>query len=365
MATLRTGQTTDYSSQGTEFSVASKSTDSSSSVETRYTPNFEKWHGYYRNIPELRAVINKFASWTFGRGIKADEKNKAKLDKIKGFGKDSPRSVLKNCWRVALICGDSFAHIIKDNQGRITNLKPMGNLTIVANEEGIIVGYEDMEMKRYDPEEIYHLSYERVADEIHGIPFPEALEELTLARNEGIADLRELYHKVAFPTDIYEAETDDTTKLNSITTTLNSAFKKRESIVIPAGVFKEIKKVSTGQNATLDSLPFVKFIVRNFVSSCGMPEIIMGWGEDTTEASAKIIYLAFQQEIEDMQLYNQEQIEAQLGIEIELEFPADLMEAQAAGVAQGLQSTQEQITSPASFKKDGGKTAVEKADVRP
>jgi hypothetical protein len=364
MAILRTGQTTDYSSQNTEFSVASKTTDTSTSFETRYTPSFDKWHGYYRKIPELRAVINKFASWTFGRGIVADEKNKAKLDKIKGFGKDSARCVLKNCWRVALICGDSFAHIIQDNQGRITNLKPLGALTIVANEEGIVVGYEDSTMKRYDVEDIYHLSYERIADEIHGIPFVEALEELILARNEGIADSRELYHKVAFPTDIYEAETDDTTKLNSITTTLNTAFKKRESIVVPSGVFKEIKKVSTGQYSTLDSLPYIKFIVRTFVSSCGMPEIIMGWGEDTTEASAKIIYLAFQQEIEDMQLYNQEQVEAQLGITIELEFPADLMESQAAGIAQGIQSSQ-QVTSPASIKKDGGKTAVEAKDVRP
>jgi hypothetical protein len=133
---------------------------------------------------------------------------------------------------------------------------------------------------------------------------------------------------------------------------------------VPAGVFKEVKKVATGSSSTLDSLPYIKFLVRTFVSSCGMPEIIMGWGEDTTEASAKIIYLAFQQEIEDMQLYNQEMIKAQLGIEIELEFPADLMEAQAAGVAHGIQSSQ-QVTSPASIKKDGGKNAAEKADFRP
>jgi hypothetical protein len=55
-----------------------------------------------------------------------------------------------------------------------------------------------------------------------------------------------------------------------------------------------------------------------------MPEVIMGWGEETTEASASIIYLAFQQEIEDMQQYNEEQIKNQLGIIINLEFPASL-----------------------------------------
>jgi len=343
MTILRTGQTTDFSGQNTSYSVDSKSVDNSQGSETRYTPNFDKWHGYYRKIPELRAVINKLASWTFGRGIKADKKNQDKLDKIRGNGKDSPRLVLKNLWRTALIVGDSFGHIIKDNQGRLTNLKPLNKLTIVANSEGIIIRYEDGDKRVYDIEEIYHLSYERIADEIHGIPFPEALEDLILARNEALGDLKELYHKIAFPTDIYEAETDDTTKLTAITTTLNTAFKKRESVVIPAGVFKEIKKVATGQYATLDSLPYITFLVRLFVTACGMPEIIMGWGENTTEASAKIIYLAFQQEIEDMQLYNQEMVEQQLNIIIDLEFPADLMNVTGQG----------NVTNPSSFKKDG------------
>ena len=55
-----------------------------------------------------------------------------------------------------------------------------------------------------------------------------------------------------------------------------------------------------------------------------MPEIVMGWGEQTTEASANIIYLSYQQEIEDMQLYNQEMILIQLNITINLEFPASI-----------------------------------------
>jgi len=364
MATLRTGQTTDFSNQGTEFSVSSLTLNSPTDKEARYTPNLEKWNGYYKRIPEARAVINKFASWTFGKGIEANETNQKKLDKIKGNGKESARLVLKNIWRTALIAGDAFGHIVKDLQGRITNLKPLGNLTIITNSEGIIIAYEqETTKKRFMPEDIFHLSYNRTADEMHGTPFLEALENIIIARNEAINDLRELYHKVAFPTDIYEAETDDTTKLTAITTTLNSAFKNRESVVIPAGVFKEIKKVSTGQYSTLDSLPFTKFLVRTFVSGGGMPEIIMGWGEDTTEASAKIIYLAYQQEVEDMQLYNEEMIELQLGIECELEFPADLMEAQASGVAQGIQSSQ-QVTSPASLNKDGKKGVTQPKDVK-
>ncbi|MEY2703193.1 MAG: hypothetical protein RLY43_1831 [Bacteroidota bacterium] len=318
MVTTRTGQTTDFSNQGTEFSVSFQTTDGSNINGTAYIPNFKKWHGYYRQIPELRTVINKFASWTFGRGIKGGEEQ---LQKIKGFGKDSARSVLKNQWRVALICGDSFAHILPGG-----NLKPLNpdRIAIVTNEFGIIIGYqEEGKEKLYSPEEIFHLSYERIADEIHGIPFPEALEEITIARNEAIADLRVESHRVTKPIQFFEVETDDTAKLSSIENTINEAYKKSENVVIPMGVIKEIKRTSSNAHS-FDVLIYLKFLVRQFVTGCGMPEVIMGWTEGSTEASTSVIYLAYQQEIEDMQLYIQEQVKSQLGIDIELEFPASL-----------------------------------------
>lgn len=367
MTTLRTGQTTDFTGQNTEASVSSQTPDSPTLSETRYTPDFAKWYGYYRKNSENRAVIDKYASWTFGRGIVADEKNQAKLDKIKGFGKDSPRGVLKRQWKTALICGDSFAHIIKDAQGRMTNLKPLGNLTIVRNSEGIIIRFEDETNKvKYDVEDVYHLSNEASADEGHGIPFAECMEDVILSKIEAMADLKILYHRNIKPISFFEVETDDTTKLNEVETTINEAYNKSENVVIPAGVLKEIKQAKTGQYATLDSLPYIKFLVRQFVTGCGMPEIIMGWSEGSTEAASKMVYLAYQQDVEDKQLYNEEMVELQLGITIELEFPADLMEAQAAGVAQGLQSSQqkESVSSPASLKKDGNKQGARPNDVK-
>lgn len=345
MTTLRTGQTTDFSTQGTEFSVTYQDTDGKEETGTSYIPNFKKWHGYYRQIPELRAVINKLASWTFGRKIKADEANQKKLDKIKGIGKDSARGVLKNCWRTALICGDSFAHILPKG-----NLKPLnaGKIAIIANAQGIIIGYEQQGNKRiYEPEEIYHLSYERIADEIHGIPFPEALEELILARNEGITDLRVLYHRTVKPIQFFEVETDDTTKLNSVEKTINSAYKKSENVVIPSGVIKEIKSSQgiKSPGLTIDNLNYLKFLVRQFVTACGMPEVVMGWGSETTEAASKVIVTSFEQEIWDMKLYNQEMAKMQLKIELEIEPAPSLMD---------------EIKK--DKKKDGPESAVQKND---
>jgi len=349
MATLRTGQTTDFSNQGTEFTVDAVDTDGATLKETFYIPKFSTYNGFYRTIPELRAVLNKFTSWTFGRKIKADAKNKKKLDKIKGIGRESPRSVLKNCWRVAMICGDSFAHIIKEG-----NLKPLnpGKVAIVANEQGIIIGYEMKtsvkgETIRFDPEEIYHLSYEREADEIHGIPFPEALETLIEMRNEALGDLRLLYHRTVFPTNFFEVETSDTAKQNALTETINKAYKYSENVVITAGVLKEIKKLSQPQYAGNDvnSLSYIKFLVRLFVTSCGMPEVVMGWGEMTTEASAKVIITSYEQEIWDMKLYNQEAAEIQLKITFEIEPAPSIMD-----------------TMIKDEKKDGGEKAAKPND---
>jgi hypothetical protein len=360
MATLRTGQTTDFNTALTAldksdfFSVDSKDTDSpSSESESEWMPAWSKWHGIYREIPELRAVVNKLASWTFGRGIKADKKNEDKLKKIKGHGKDSARLVLKNLWRMALICGDSFAEIIKDPQGRMTNLKPLnpGTIKVVFDKYGIINRYEQTTSGNvWKPEDIYHLSYERIADEKHGIPFPEALEDLINSRNEALEDLRVLYHRNIKPIQFFEVETDDTTKLTAIETTINSAYKKSENVIIPAGVIKEIKKSKIEHYGNLDSLNYIKFLVRLFVSSCGVPEVVMGWGEETTEASSKIIYLSYQQEIEDMQLYNQEMAEIQLGITFDLEFPASIETELKADAAKDAGQIKEMNVDP---KKDG------------
>ena len=330
MATSRTGQTTNYAGQNTEFSVDSKDTDSPGPKGSEYTPDWSKWNGYYKKIPELMSAINKLASWTFGRGAIVDEKAKKQLKVIVGHGKDTPREVLKNQWRASLVCGDSFAEIVRDGKGNMTNLKPLnpGTMKVVFSGTGIITGYKQViggkQTAKWKIEDIYHLSYLRLADSIHGIPFPESLEDLISARNEALEDLRILYHRNIKPINWIEVETDDTTKLNSIEDTINKAYKNTENIVIPTGVIKEIKSQQTGTYSTLDSMPYLKFVVREFVTACGIPEIIMGWGEDTTESASKIVYLAFQQTIEDMQRYNEEQIEIQLGIEIKLEFPASL-----------------------------------------
>lgn len=76
-----------------------------------------------------------------------------------------------------------------------------------------------------------------------------------------------------------------------------------------------------------------------------MPEVVMGWGEQTTEASAKVIITSYEQEIWDMKLYNEGAIETQLNIKITIEPAPSIMD-----------------TMIKDEKKDGGEKAAKPND---
>jgi len=297
--------------------------------ETSYVASWSKWHGYYREIAEFQAVTDKLGSWTVGRGYETDGTTKKKLNKIKGFGKDDFNSLLENFVRTMLIGGDCYAEIIKDNQGRMINLKPLnpGTIKIVANSGGIIVRYEQMRKKEdnivFDPKDIFHLAWNRIADEIHGIPYAEKMQEILQMRKESMRDLRLIFHRYAKPLIISKIDSDDADVISSYKTQLDNAVKKAENLIIPKDTV-DMERMSIPQYSTLDPLPWLRFLIRQFITSSGVPEVVLGWGEETTEASSKIIYLAFQQTIERLQRYVEAQLESQLNIKINLIFPASL-----------------------------------------
>ena len=76
---------------------------------------FSEWIGFYKNISELNAVINKKALWTIGKGFSAKEKIKKLLEKIKGNGKDTFDTIMNNNIITYTAGGDSFGEIITIN----------------------------------------------------------------------------------------------------------------------------------------------------------------------------------------------------------------------------------------------------------
>ena len=91
-----------------QYSFESKDTE-----VNNYIPDWSKWHGIYRTIPEARSTIDTWVNWVVGKELIMDAKTKKIVDRIEGNGKTTIRKILKNVLRGSNICGDGFADINK------------------------------------------------------------------------------------------------------------------------------------------------------------------------------------------------------------------------------------------------------------
>jgi len=321
---------TDLTNQIVDYSVDTATTDGASeSKETEYTN--EKWSqqlGYYKKIPELKIAIDTKAQWVVGNGFEADEATTMLLGTIRGFGKDTFTSILENMERTADIGGDSFAEIITDNNGILFNLKPLDPsvIKIITDRQGLIIRYEQISKvkqpnKRFEPNEIFHLMSNRIADEIHGTSIIDAVEEIILTRNEATADWKRVLHRNVEPVMIIHADTDDTTELAKIKTDWENVKKLGETWIVPKGVIVP-EFAAIAPNATLSPLPWIESNNDYFYETVGVPKIVIGNSKNFTDASSKMVYLTWENRVKTRQKDREEQVLIQLNIEIELVKPA-------------------------------------------
>lgn len=304
---------------------------------SEYLCNWRQWHGMYRTLPLNHATTNKLALWTVGRGFEAKENTKKILQRITGNGKDTFNSILYNAVRTYKIGGDFYAEIMRDRAGRLTNIKPLdpGTIKIVGKTNGMIKHYEQVMGKTYgeamqspalakwNPEEMLHLSNMRIADEIHGIPSAEKLMQVAKMFHLTMNDLSVIFHRYVIPMIIWEVDSDDDAETAAFKAKTEAAWKNMENIYYPKGTASP-DKMSIPQFSSLDPMPWLKWLQDHFVTSEGVPYVILGNSDEKSEATAKIIYLAFQQTIQYEQRYLMDQLKSQLGIEIELTFPASI-----------------------------------------
>ena len=323
----------DLSTQITDFSVATSDTDGVlEENETRWdNTKWTQYFGYFEVIPELNAAINAKSTWTIGKGFTADEVTTMLLDTLRGWGKDTFNTILENMIRTYYISGDAFCEIIRDDEDNLINLKPLnpGTITIITGRNGMIKRYEQnaraskIATKKFKPEQIFHLARNRVADQIHGVSVIASVENIILARNEAIADYKTVMHRNVYPRMIFHLDTDDETEIAAFKVKMDKAYDKQENFYVPKDVVVP-ELLAVAPNATLDPKAWIDQQGDFFYEAVGVPQIILGGSGEFTEASAKIAYLAFQQNIEEEQLFIEEQCLAQLNLVIELEFPASL-----------------------------------------
>jgi hypothetical protein len=142
-------------------------------------------------------------------------------------------------------------------------------------------------------------------------------------RQEAMNDLRVVFHRYVKPLWIFSVDTDDAAQVQAFKNKVDQTIEKAENLVVPKDTVASIERISIPQFSTLDPLPWVQLLQREFLKAEGMPSIIMG-GSGGSEAESKILYLTWQQIIEFNQMFLEEQIKSQLGIDVKFQFPADI-----------------------------------------
>ncbi len=329
---LSSAVASDLTNVVTDFTVNAQQTDGvADQPETIYDNTFwSQWLGYYKTIPELMSVIDAKATWTVGKGFRADEETTMLLDSIKGFGGDTFNTIIENCIRTYHIGGDSFCEIIRDDEGNLINLKPLdpGVMRIVVNQQGIIKRFEQRSKvkgkpKKFKPEDIFYLARNRVADEIHGVGIVERLKEIILMKNEAMTNYKQVMNRYLKPRYIFHLDTDDVGKIAAFKITMDKAWQGGENMYVPKdNVVPEVMAIAP--NASLSPISWIEMLDNKFYEAAQVPKIIVGGAGGITEAAVKIAYLAWQQTIEEEQLYAEEEILSQLNLVVEFVFPASL-----------------------------------------
>jgi hypothetical protein len=329
---ISSSTTTSMDSSVSNFSVDSKTIDKPfDDQETFYdNTNWTKYLGYYKSIPELKKAIDALAMWTVGKGYRINPYTEVILEHISGWGEDTFESILMNMLIVKKINGDSYAEIIRDDNELLLNIKPLdpADMRIVVNKKGIITRYEQwnrrlgLSIRKFEPEEILHLSNDRISSEIHGISVVEACQWVIDARNEAMSDWRRILHRNLAGLRIIEVEEDDTTKLNTLRTQWATAINKGEVLILPKGTASPVNI-----NPPVNPENWIRYLENFFYQAVGVPKIILGGSQEFTEASSKVGYLTFEQVYISEQRLLEQDLWNQLGIDIEFERPVSLKEA--------------------------------------
>lgn len=317
-----------------DYSVETIQTDGAGEQKEFFYQN-DTWsedYGYYVKIPEFKRAVDTKALWTVGAGFEADDPTMLLLMTIKGNGKESFNSILTNMIKVKTISKDSFAEVIRDDDGVLVNLKVLdpSSIKVFQGWNGRIIRYEQVfkskkPNKVFRPEQIFHLSHERIADEIHGSRIIDSLKWLILARNEAMNDWKRVLHRNIDPLWIFHLDTDDANEIKAFKAKMDSAREKGECMYIPKGaVVPEL--VSTATNSSLNPLAWINQLNDYFFQAVNVPQIIIGNAKEFTDASGKIVYLSYEQTVKAEQLYVEEQVLGQLNLDIRLTFPASLQQ---------------------------------------
>ena len=294
---------------------------------------WDTYWGYFNSVPDLKSALLMKTIWNVGRGYTADSGTMLILDNVKANGKDTFQDIIFNMELIKRVGGDSFAEIIRRDDGELLNLKPLdpGTIKIIYNKAGAIIRYEEINIvgkdnkiiNTFKPQDIFHLSNNRLANQIHGISDIESLEPVINAEEENFANMRTIMKRQAKPLIMFKLGTDNKAKIAEFISKMDTALNIGENIYVPDDE-NTIKWEVIQVNVSGVIMSWRDDIRNKFYRTIGLPQIVPGGSGGSTESESKVIYKAFEQLVEKDQIYLEKQIWSQLALKLDFIHPASM-----------------------------------------
>lgn len=319
--------TTNLTANLDDWSVASHSleTENADGETVIYFPDATTNQGYFKTIPEFRRAIRALTTYTVGLGYTTESsRDEIILENIIGRGDDTFQSIISSMQDLKKVVGDSFAEIIRNDNGEIFNLKPIGAERMrVIMKDGDIVRYEVIDAKGnihpFKPEEILHFCNERTADEVRGAPVLDSVKWVIDALNEVMTDHRKVMHRNVVPLRILTFKSNDITKRDKLIKEYENAIKNGEILVLPEDVLVTSDNSITIQNP----MEWIRYLENFFWIAVGTPRVI-ATTEGAIEASSKVGFLTYQPVYTSEQTENEADIWNQMAIRVKWKKPPSL-----------------------------------------
>ena len=326
---LKTTQT-DMTSVVTDHVIDSYNPDTiGDQKETTYiNSNYNNQLGIFKNSPHFHRAVTSLMTWAFGRGWTADKATQVILEGITGRGEQTFDEIIMTLGVLKKVTGDAHAQIIRNDDGTLLNLKILGGDTMRTHfdSKGIITHYEQVSRikgkkpKRFETNEILHLSNDIIADETHGTSLADLVKWVVTAIREAEIDWKRISHRSTIR--VLYIDMDDDDKMNKVKTQYAEGIKNGEILIIPAK-----KGDAEFEDLVLPPvqafLSWMNYLEGQFYQVVGVPRVI-ATSEGFTESASKIGIFSFNPTHEKESILMEGDLWNQVAIRVKFNRPPDL-----------------------------------------
>jgi len=320
--------TTNFSGTVPDFIVQAKSLDNASKNQDEtylYFDRASEMLGYVYEIPEIFNAASALCTWAVNRGwVARDPAMSAQLKHVRGLGNQTFTQLMWSHLFIKLIVKDAFMEVKYGKNGIILNMIPISpeRVRVVFGRMGLIKRYDVWDGNGWvpvKPENMYHSTNKRIADQMGGLSQVEMAKKIVLAKNEALEDERIIKHRDK-ALGIAYYETDKAGKIAYANSQIEKGVKKGEMIGLPKGTVEIQPFPARGSE---DRTQWLRYLDDLFYQIFGVPRSIAS-SDGTSEVGGKMGHVIFEPIYTKEQIDEEENLELQHGIIIKFNRPPSL-----------------------------------------